>query len=97
MQTILHQRLGHQDGAKIFRQLQQVVDWAQFSLFYVLAISSKDVLLWLVGLVHLVFLFTERDQPLQRRSYKNDFAKKVSCLSSTRSADLSSLVQYRSS
>ncbi|OLQ04612.1 hypothetical protein AK812_SmicGene12289 [Symbiodinium microadriaticum] len=29
------------------------------------------------SLVHLVFLFTERDQPLQRRSYKNDFAKKV--------------------
>ena len=57
MQTILHQRLAHQDGDQIFKQLQQVVDWAQFLLFHVPAISNKDLLLWLVGLVHLVFLF----------------------------------------
>ena len=57
MQTILHQRLVHRDGDQIFRQLQQVVDWAQFLLFHVPAISNKDLLLWLVGLVHLVFLF----------------------------------------
>ena len=57
MQTILHQRLEHRDGDRIFKQLQQVVDWAQFLSFHVPAISNKDLLLWLVGLVHLVFLF----------------------------------------
>ncbi|CAE7190176.1 hypothetical protein AK812_SmicGene2104 [Symbiodinium microadriaticum] len=50
----LQQRIAA-DGAKIFRQLQQVVDWVWFT--------------W-------SFYFTERDQPLQRRSYKTDFAKK---------------------
>ena len=57
MQVILHQRLEHRDGTRVFKQLQQVVDWAQFLSVHVPAISNKDVLLWLVGLVHLVFLF----------------------------------------
>ena len=57
MQAILHQRLEHRDGTRVFKQLQQVVDWAQFLSVHVPAISNKDVLLWLVGLVHLVFLF----------------------------------------
>ena len=57
MQTILHQRLVHRDSEQIFKQLQQVVDWAQFLLFHAPAISHKDLLIWLVGLVHLVFLF----------------------------------------
>ena len=88
----------NQDGAKIFRQLQRVVDWAQFLLFYVPAISNKDVLLWLVGLIHLVFLSqseTSRCNDTAPR-LKTDFAKKVSCLSSTRSADLNNPVQYMS-
>ena len=57
MQTILHQRLAHRDGTHVFKQLQCVVDWAQFLSVHVPAISNKDVLLWLVGLIHLVFLF----------------------------------------
>ena len=49
--------LRSRDGTRVFKQLQQVVDWAQFLSVHVPAISNKDVLLWLVGLVHLVFLF----------------------------------------
>ena len=37
----------------IFQQLQQVVEWAQFLLLYVPAIN-KEVLIWLIGLLHLV-------------------------------------------
>ena len=34
-----------------------MVDWAQFLLFHAPSISHKDLLIWLVGLVHLVFQF----------------------------------------
>ena len=67
--------LPHRESMQIFQQLQQVGEWAQFLLLYVPAIN-KEVLMWLVGLLHLVFIFHRTRQSAAAQQLKERLREK---------------------
>ena len=73
MQEILRDRLPHRDGLQIFQKLQLVVEWAQFLLLYAV---SKEVMMWLVGLLHLVFIFHRTRQSAAAQQLRERLRKK---------------------
>ena len=74
-QEILRDRLPHRDSLQIFQQLQLVVEWAQFLLLYAPAIN-KEVLMWLVGLLHLVFIFHRTRQSAAAQQLRERLRRK---------------------